>query len=230
MSGALSAKPARQPSSEQSCRATFAGRDRDRKLADLIEQDHPACACEKFSVSEFSPGPLGHAEIVHRIIVSPRDIDQNGTLKAAPFEKVAEQGLSVARALSTAEQLEALVVDGMYSNEGQPLRSVEAVFGAAVADIRAFVDAKGERLFGVYDQTVPRPLQTNEHVPAHAGIFLRLPPPGTVDRKKFQKDYAGMLRDLFITNDVPIGTIHNGLLEDINQRAAGGEFVKSVDN
>lgn len=210
------------------CQATFVDAEDDKGLADKIEKANPDLICESVPVSAISPGPVADHEFLHRVLVSPRDIDDQGYVAAAPFEKVASNGLSVVRSIASKADIEALVSDGMFSKAGEALRSVQAVLAASASiedGVRSLINEDGLRLFGVYDQTVPRRDESLPHVPTHAGIFLRLPPPGSQDRKRIQKDFAGLLRDLFLKQNLTIDEIGAGILLTINGRAAAGEYV-----
>lgn len=213
---------------EKSCRATFSANPFDNKLADKIERHHPNLQCETVAVGTNSPGRVDDAETLLRVIVSPRDIDPvTGFVHEAPFFKVAETGLSVVRSIASADELRAQTIDGMSSKPGQELRKVHAVFEARVGGeggIRALQE-DGMRLFGVYDQIVPRTDRSKPPVPTHAGVFLRLPPPGTDDRKLKQRDHAGNLRRLFLMRQLALSDLHGGVLETVNEEAALGAFV-----
>lgn len=230
MNGELATKAA---SNEASCQATFNGREECDKLADYIESNHPDCACEKFRVSPASSEPVADIEEVYRVAVSPRDIDQDGVLMVRPFEKVAREGVSVIRSISSPEQFGTLVCDGLYSKPGDPLKSIQKVYTVPVGGtdgIRAQKAGEGARLFGVYDQVVSRTKKEELPVPTHAGIFLRLPPPGTANRRKIQKDYAGQLREMFLNRELPIDGAYEGLLTKLNERAAASEFVLKAED
>lgn len=231
MSGDSAAKA---PSTAATCQATFDGSHDNGKLADTIEAAHPNFACELFPVSVHSAGPVQDDEKVMRLIISPRDIDENGFVAEAPFFKVAKEGLSVLRSTASKKDLEGIVTDGMHSKKDDPKRAVLAVLQALVGgqdSIRASHDDQGERLFGVYDQTVPRRIASDSPVPTHAGIFLRWPPPGTAGRKILQKDYAGELKKLFLRERLVLETIYDGALVEINTLAQAGAFeITGEDN
>ena len=173
-------------------------------------------------------------ETLLRVIISPRDIDEDtGFIHQAPFNKVFQEGLSVVRSTATREELSAIVTDGMYSKPDEDPRAVRGLLTAPVGGaggVRSLEDENGSRLFGVYDQTVPRRDKEGAPVPTHAGIFLRLPPPGTPSRKNLQKDYAGRLRDLFIATQIDWQESYDGLFRNLNDDAAAGKFVSAQHN
>ena len=219
----------RPPSTEETCRATFEGSHEDRRLADKVDAAHPDFACEAYAVSPISPAPVDDSETVLRVIISPRDIDETtGFVHQAPFYKVYQEGLSVVRSEASREQLADIVTDGMFTKAGEEPRAVRGLLSAPVGGeqgIRGLVDESGYRLFGVYDQTVPRRNEDDAPVPTHAGIFLRLPPAGTADRKTHQKDYAGLLRDLFVASQIDWRSSHDGMFQELNDQSIAGTFV-----
>lgn len=209
------------------CRQLLADHEDDDKLADLIEAQHPRCVCESHSMGTGSPGIVSNHETVHRLIVSPRDYDpSDGTIRARPFEKVFKNGLSVWRALGPDGDVETLLSEGLSRSADDPLRQIFAVCEAEVATVRGMIDANGERLFCVYDQTVRRLNPADAPVSTHANIFLRVPPPRTSDRTKLRKDYAGQLREKFLQRTIPAVSYKNGLCNRLNGRAAVGDFTR----
>lgn len=213
-----------EPSLQEKCRAIFEGNEKNPKLADMLAQHQQDCVCEGCTVGSTSPGPVASDEHLHRIIISPRDVDEEGYVAAAPFEKVFSSGLSVVRSVASIEDVERLVTDGLWTKSEQPLGSVKLILTASVAEIRE-KRAEGGRPFCVYDQTVPRRFEAGEQVPTHAGVFLRLPPPGTDDRKKLQKDFARELRDIFLKDVRNSADVFDGLLIMLSERALKGEFI-----
>jgi hypothetical protein len=209
------------------CRQLLADHEDDNKLADLVEAQHPRCVCEGHSMGTGSPGIVSNDETVHRLIVSPRDYDPtDGTILARPFEKVFGNGLSVWRALGPDRDVETLLSEGLSRSANDPSKEIFAVCEAEVATVRGMIDANGERLFCVYDQTVSRLDPAEVPVSTHANIFLRVPPPGTPDRARLQKDYARQLREKFLQRTIPVASYKNGLCIRLNGRAAAGDFTR----
>jgi hypothetical protein len=207
------------------CRQLLADNEDDNKLADLVEAQHPSCVCESHSMGNGSPGIVTDDELIHRLIVSPRDYDPaTGTIRAKPFEKVFGNGLSVWRALGPNLDVEILFSEGLSRLANDPPKEIFAVCEADVATVRGMVDAAGGRLFCVYDQTVRRLDSDNPPVSTHANIFLRLPPPKTPDRARLRKDHAGQLREKFLQRVILAANYRNGLCVRLNERAAAGEF------
>lgn len=187
----------------ESCRRILAEHEDNDKLADILEDKHPRCSCQAHTVGEGSPGPVVDSEILFRIIVSPRDIDPvSGHILERPFEKAFKNGLSVCRSLATDNDILAL------TEGGQTLM----ICTASTETVRSVYDRFGEQVFCIYDQTVKRENPDQPPVPTHAGVFCRRPPRGTVARTKLQKDFAGKLRELFITNQIPVSQFRNGIL------------------
>jgi hypothetical protein len=209
------------------CRRLLADHEDDAKLADLIEAQHPRCVCESHSIGIGSPAVVSNAETVHRLIVSPRDYDpSDGTIRATPFEKVFKNGFSVWRALGPDHDVETLLSEGLSRSAGDPPKEIFAVCEAEVAAVRGMIDANGERLFCVYDQTVHRLNPTDSSVSTHASIFLRVPPPRTPERTRLRKDYAGQLRETFLQRTIAAASYKNGLCIRLNGRAAAGDFTR----
>jgi len=203
----------------------LADKEDDNKLADLVEAQHPRCVCESHSMGDGSPGIVTNDEILHRLIVSPRDYDPaDGTIRARPFEKVFGNGLSVWRAIGPDADVEILLAEGLSRSTNDPPKQVFAICAMDVATARGMVDPAGERLFCVYDQTVRRLDPSNPPVSTHANIFLRAPAPKTPHRTKLRKDYAGQLREKFLQRIIPAASYKSGLCIRLNTRAAAGDF------
>jgi hypothetical protein len=201
--------------------------DSDR-LADLLEAAAPYCACETDCLGHGSPGPVGPAELLHRIISSPRDYDPvTGTIRERPFHKVFGNGVSVWRAMGPDEDIAALAIEALTRKSSESPKSIKFVLEAATSEIRDVKNDNDERVFCVYDQTVNRLDEQHPPVPTHASIFQRYPPPGTQDRKTLQKDLAGKLREIFERRILDADAYRNGLCAQLNARAVGGDFVAS---
>ena len=209
----------------EDCRQVFSAGENDRKLADSLEEHFPGCQCERYSVGDGSPGPVADDEVLHRIIVSPRDYDpDSNTIRSPLFEKVFANGLSVCRSIATDAELAALVEEGLVHTASETPKQVWGICEAVTSDIREMRGNDNERLFCVYDQTVSRTNKTTLPFPTHAGIFLRWPPKGTLDRKILRKDFAGRLREKFIANTLKPDGVRSGLFCALNDRAQAGEF------
>jgi hypothetical protein len=205
----------------------LADKEDNKRLADLIEAQFPGCACERHSMGDGSPGFVADAELLHRLIVSPRDYDpQTGTIRATPFEKVFGNGLSVWRPIGDERDVEILLLEGLTRTANDPSKEVFAVCETPVLVVRGILDDAGNRVFCIYDQTVRRLVPAAPPVPTHANIFLRLPPPGTDDRRRLQKDYAGQLREKFLQRTTLAADYKNGLCVRLNARARNGEFTR----
>ncbi len=209
----------------EDCRKAFAAGEDDKNFADILEEHFPRCQCEHHSVGLGSPGPIANNEVLHRIIISPRDYDPDSkTIRGPLFEKVFANGLSVCRGIATDADVTALVEEGLVHKASEPPKQVWAVCEVIASDIREMCGDDKESLFCVYDQTVSRADNTKQPIPSHAGVFLRWPPKKTPDRKILRKDAARRLREKFITRTLEVDGVRNGLLCSINDRAAAGEF------
>jgi hypothetical protein len=160
-------------------------------------------------------------------ICSPRDFDPTtNTIRERPFHKVFGNGLSVWRECGPDEDLLNLVADSLARDEGEKAKVIYAVCEANVDDVRGITQEDG-RVFCVYDQTVSRNDPSLDPVPTHAGVFQRLPKPGTQNRNALLRDLAGKLRVLFEQNVLKVDVYRSGICLDMNARSQNGEFVRS---
>lgn len=74
-----------------------AAQDREERPFVKLAQAHPNCACEVCSLSEYSPGPIGNAEMLARFVFSPHQVNEDGTVKSNAFDMVFNKGLSINR-------------------------------------------------------------------------------------------------------------------------------------
>jgi hypothetical protein len=207
--------------------ALLAEKEDCERLADLLEQEAPSCSCEAVAVGKGSPGPVLLDERLHRIIASPRDYDPTtGKILEAPFRKAFRTGLSVWRAKGATEDVTILMEEGLSRRVGEPTKSIFGVLEASASDVKNITDTDGGVCFCIYDQTVSRLSSDLPPVPTHAGIFQRLPSPGTADRKTIQKDIAGKLKELFEKIMLDASTYRGGICIDLNRRAKDGEFTR----
>lgn len=216
------------------CRSIFDGNHYKRTLANDIEAAMPRCGCEQYSVSSGSPGIVEDKETVIRLVISPRDLDdETGELAAAPFEKAFETGVSVLRDSASDEDCRCQAEDILPHKLDQPRKAVHAITTAAVAEVRSLTDEDGERIFAVYDQVVPRRNPDHSAISTHAGIFARRPPKGGGKKQskdaiplwQLRKDYAGKLFDLFAAGRIETSTFREHLFAEQNARAQAGEYV-----
>jgi hypothetical protein len=197
------------------------------RLADLLEKQAPNCGCEAVSVGQGSPGPVLPEELLHRILSSPRDYDPiSGKISEQPFRKAFQTGLSVWRAIGPEKDITALMEEGLSRRADEPVKSIYGVLEASASDIKQITNSAGAICFCIYDQTVTRMKSELPPVPTHAGIFQRLPPPGTADRTNLQKDIAGKLRELFEKTLMSAQTYRNGICVELNRRSNEGEFIR----
>ena len=106
--------------------------------------------------------------------------------------------------------------------------AIHAICEALAGKIRRLQSSDEQRLFCIYDQTVCR-IDSPDLPPVgtHASIFLRvLAPKGTPGSKKVRKDYAGLIRELFLAGRIAASSYRNGLCASLNYRAGNGEFIR----
>lgn len=216
--------------SEEVCRALFAGTHLNRKLAASIAEAMPPAACEVFSVSPESPGPVAPGEKLIRLAISPRDFDaETGELAMAPFEKVFEQGLSVLRDCVTDGDCLEQAHEILPHKDKEPRKEVHGISIAVAHDVRELNEDQ-KRLFAVYDQVVPRFRHAEKPaIPSHAGIFATVvpvgePAKGQLPPKQIRKDMAKKLYDLFLAGNLAVPHFRGDLFGDLNTRARNGEF------
>jgi hypothetical protein len=207
------------------CRELFAQHEDDNKVAELLEQQHSVCCCEHVSVGVGSPGPVKNEESLHRIIASPRDYDPTtGTILARPFEKVFTNGLSVWRANGPEVDVRTLLIESLRHQKSNPHREIFAVCEAKADHIR-HMQSDDQQLFCIYDQTVTRADPSLPPVATHASVFLRVLMPGKTGGNKARKDFAGKIRELFLSGTILAADYRNGMCTSLNARAATGEFT-----
>lgn len=210
------------------CRELFKNNEDNNEFSALLERTFPNCACEQFSVGEGSPGRVEDSEKLHRLIISPRDYDpETKTIRERPFYKLFENGLSVYREIATDADVQRLCIEGLCHPASEEPKQVFAVCEIETEVARRITNASGDRIFCIYDQTVS-PAETDQApVPTHAGIFQRLPLPGTADGKRIRKDFAGQLRKRFMAGVLDLASLRNGLFSQLNARAKNREFVSN---
>lgn len=217
-------------STVERARDTFASFEDNKKLGDRIEKQFPYCLCEEFRIGQGSSGPVADSEQLYRLLISPRDYDpETGRVFEQQFHKVFQNGLSVCRSIASDGDISTLVEEGLQratSKEPEPRR----VWLVCAADTLAVRETRirTRKHFCVYDQTVQRTDKTKDPVPTHASIFLREPVPGTHRRNIFQKDFAGLLKKLFLQKQIVPSDFRDGLIDRLNERSQAGEFVFEV--
>lgn len=193
----------------------FSSHEDSKKLAELIEATGPCCQCESISVGQGTPGPVASEETLLRIIVSPRDIDDDGYIFLEPFKKVYANGLSVCRDIASDHDVTELTKDGIR----KPGSHVKLILAARTSDVRSKCEGE-ERLYCVYDHTVSRHDPQLKPVPTHAGIFLRFPPKNFPNGNALRTAFAEALRELFISKQYDPQDFRGGLLVQLNSRPA----------
>ena len=115
-------------------------------------KDYPDCECEKYSVSDHSPGLVENGELLIRTVYSPIQINQTtGQVDPAFFRNDAlKRGLSINRKhhVSHADlrkKIECKIARDR--NEGKERDEFYRVVTARCGDVRRLVSEDGERLF-----------------------------------------------------------------------------------
>ena len=146
----------------------------------------PDCACERESVSEYSPGPVADSEVLVRTLFREQDIDPDGHLKPAYFRRdPTTRGFSVDRVLLMGpEALESSKrTDARYNGYLQ-------FIATCTKDVRELLKG-GKRLFCVYDSAIAENI-------FHADICQNLYfEQGVQNRKRRMMEIAWQLRSAF---------------------------------
>lgn len=196
------------------------------KLAREVEAAAPDCMCEAESMSALSPGPVENHEILHRIMVSPRDYDPVTKLIAQrPFEKLFANGLSVMRDRGSDADFLDIAEDSLLSKPGSDFRSVQAVCSVGAGAIREIESENQQQAFCIYDQTVPRNIEGADPVPTHAGILQRDIKFDVDGAKKHNKDLAFLVYEKFLATVQPASSFREDLFSGLNEKAALGGYA-----
>lgn len=149
-------------------------------------EDFPDCACERESVSEYSPHPVTDSEVVVRTIFREQEIDRDGRVKPVHFRREpATRGFSVDRVLLVgSEHLKSSKrADPRYNGY---LRFIATYSG----DVRELLE-DGQRLFCIYDSATT---DNNAHADICQNVHVE---PGTENRKLRMMEIAWQLRSVF---------------------------------
>lgn len=169
---------------------------------------YPDCECEKYSVSDHSPGLVENCELLIRTVYSPIQINQaTGQVDPAFFRNDAlKRGLSINRKLHVSQadlrkRIECKIARDR--NAGKERDEFYRVVTARCGDVRRLVSEDGERLFCVYDTA-------SEEDVSHADICQSLePPPGTPDRRMLSKKISSRLFDVFVGEATDLATVYS---------------------
>ncbi len=182
-------------------------------------------------MSPLSPGPIHNNEVLHRIMVSPRDYDPiTNQIAQKPFEKLFMNGLSVMRDLGSDQDFQDIAEDSLLSKPTSPLRSVQAVCSATAAEIRTVGGEGDKAAFCIYDQTVPRNIEGQDPVPSHAGIMQRDIKYDVEGAKKANKDLSFLVFEKFRGTALPAANFRENLFGELNKKAAAGHYVVGALN
>lgn len=134
-----------------SCQELFASVAKDPKKAEKIDAKSPGCACEEYSVSPHSPGPVTDDETLWRLILSPVHYDvATGKVTEAAFDDASNKGMSVQRLLVTGSEGD-IRQRGYSRAAAKPGRTFECAIGATAAGIRALCSLEDGGRFCIYD-------------------------------------------------------------------------------
>ena len=145
------------------------------EIARLLDEQHPNCACEKGSVSQFSSGVVHDDEIMIRLLVSPHHINRKRKVPAAAALSHAEKhGLSIMRLDQATDQnirngAERLVRNARNAQTTNP--DEIGVFGVLEMKCGIIRQAKADNsdfpAYCVYDTAL-------EENPSHSECFQRV--------------------------------------------------------
>ena len=170
-------------------------------------EEHPACECERYSVSDHSPGLVRDDELLIRTLYSPYQINEKGTVTPASFRDALERGLSVNRKSFISEADLRKGIEGKIERdrkEGKERDEFYRVVTARCGDVRQLFSEDGERLFCIYDTA-------SEEDVSHADVCQALdPPPGTPNRKMLRKKTSTRLFDVFVGEATDLATVYSG--------------------
>ena len=171
-------------------------------------EEYPGCECEKYSVSDHSPGLVQDHELLIRTVYSPIQINQKtGQVDPAFFRHDArKRGLSINRKPHIGEVDLRKKIEGKISrdrNAGKERDEFYRVVSARCGDVRRLVSEDGKRLFCVYDTAHQEDI-------SHADICQTLdPPPGTPDRRMLIKKISSRLFDVFVGEATDLATVYS---------------------
>jgi hypothetical protein len=133
-----------------------------------INATAPNCACENFSVSEHSPGPVADGESLTRFVFYRNHLDKSGkNAKPSLFSHACTRGCSIQREeIATAAELSSFVDQFIANNRNDEKVSWFGVLNSNCGAVRALLAPSQltERAASVYDTAIP-------NGPAHAEIF-----------------------------------------------------------
>ena len=171
-------------------------------------KEFPGCECEKYSVSDYSPGLIQDDELLIRTVYSPIQINQKtGWVDPAHFRTDAlKRGFSVNRNVHISEadlrkKIECKIARDR--DEGKERDDFYRVVTARCSDIRRLTSKDGERLFCVYDTGV-------EGDVSHADICQASDlPPGMPNRRMLSKKISSRLFEAFVGEVIDLATVYS---------------------
>lgn len=146
----------------------------------------PDCACERQSVSAYSPGPVADSEVLVRTLFRQQQIDRDGRLKPAYFRRDPQaRGFSVDRVLLMGpEALKASKrIHARYNGYLQ-------FIATCAKDLRELLESE-KRLFCIYDSGT---VENNFHADICQNLHIE---PGAQHRKARMMEIAWHLRSAF---------------------------------
>jgi hypothetical protein len=78
------------------CKINFSTSENIERVEEINVQA-PDCACEKISMSKFSPGVIENSEELSRFVFSPVHVNKKGKVKPSLFSHVNNRGCSIQR-------------------------------------------------------------------------------------------------------------------------------------
>ncbi|MDE3771490.1 hypothetical protein I7G86_07735 [Sinorhizobium meliloti] len=190
------------------CRAAFAASD--NKVSAVNNCIDQVCGCEKFSVSDYSPGRVQDDEFLHFLVYTPEGRSENGKLSPALLMQVDRDGLSVLRdGAADCEFDETMsALRPRWQTNG---RSLEGIMTFAVSAVR---HTPGGRFSCVYDTGM-------EKKPWHADLMLpELTATSKSQAKRLRFERLKALVDLIGNDFSDMKAFRNGRLAHLGENAA----------
>lgn len=212
----------------ESCRGTFDLKPQNDKYAEEIDSAHPNCACQKFSLSPYSPGIVDDSEKLYRMIILPGDLDDKEKLTFESIKSTYKNGLSVFRECASDADITNLAEDRLYIKPTQQRRSVKGLIALSAAEVRELDHETIGAPFCIYDQTVQRKFDKSlPHVGTHVGIFQRILAPKTPSRKEKHQQACEVLFEYMKdpTRWIDAEEFRDGFLARLNAASANGAYI-----
>ena len=136
----------------EACRAACSHGTANERAAQVHKADADVCGCERFSVSDFSPGRVKDDETLHMLISDPQHL-LDGKLNPSSLIQIDKGGLSTLREAANNDEFLATCasLQQRAAAKGNPW-FLHSVCNIAVGTLRY---SNGDRFVCVYDTGVP---------------------------------------------------------------------------